>query len=124
MPWLLPALRLVHIPQPGLQMVWALLDAAIELVPAEHTKSYPERAPVALGRAGHAVAGATKQDQTYTQGTHTDVGSSLHFCIILFNINKHNLTYLNKCLAFMGWLRRTDETRSVNEKYHVRKVIL
>ncbi|CAL1171236.1 unnamed protein product [Cladocopium goreaui] len=40
--------KLVHLPQPGLQMVWALLDAAIELVPDEHTKSYPERKRLAL----------------------------------------------------------------------------
>ena len=41
----------MHLPQAGLQMLWALLDAAIELVPDEHTKSYPERAlVVAVGR--------------------------------------------------------------------------
>lgn len=54
----------MHLPQPGLQMVWALLDAAIELVPDEHTKSYPERTLVV------AVAESLcKFDQTWEADT-------------------------------------------------------
>lgn len=47
--------RLVSLPQPGLQMMWALLDAAIELVPAEHTRSFPE-SPLAVFPQGTNIS--------------------------------------------------------------------
>lgn len=43
------------LPQPGLQMMWALLDAAIEIVPAEHTRSFPE-SPLAVFPQGTNIS--------------------------------------------------------------------
>ena len=59
--------RLVNLPQPGLQMMWALLDAAIEIVPAEHTRSFPE-SPLAVETRNKHIPHLREMEKSSSKG--------------------------------------------------------
>ena len=77
--------RLVSLPQPGLQMMWALLDAAIEIVPAEHTRSFPE-SPLAVFPQGTNISHTWGSGENHLQKVPLKGGYMLVFSRVCGNV--------------------------------------